>query len=456
MEEKKYLKGWQKAVYGLGDFGGNFCYTFVSSFVMLYLSNIVGLDTGIVGVLMLISKITDGISDVFFGSIMDRTQFKSGKAKPWLFMAILPLAVTVLLEFTIPNMESTLQYLYFFVVYTLMNSVFFTILNISYNTLTVLVTKNATERVQMGVWRYVFALAAAMGISIATPILVTSLGGDVNAWRTIALVYAVILTVACLPAVICVKELSPEELYDTKTNLQERPRFIDSLMTLFTNKYFLVLLGINIFVNMGNTIANTAGSYYTIYVLGNFNIYGMFSMAGMLPMIIGLFLTPVFVQKYGMYKTNVMSLLIAFMLGIPYILVGKLKMIPIMLGLLAIRGVFTSPIVGTLNALAAEASRNVFLKTKKRMEGSMFACTTMGVKVGSGVGTALAGWLLSIAHYDGAAQVQPQSATQMIEMMYIVLPVVAILVELLFVLGLKVEKENKELEAMANTVVTGK
>jgi GPH family glycoside/pentoside/hexuronide:cation symporter len=308
----------------------------------------------------------------------------------------------------------------------------------------------------MGVWRYVFALAAAMGISIATPILVTSLGGDVNAWRTIALVYAVILTVACLPAVICVKELSPEELYDTKTNLQERPRFIDSLMTLFTNKYFLVLLGINIFVNMGNTIANTAGSYYTIYVLGNFNIYGMFSMAGMLPMIIGLFLTPVFVQKYGMYKTNVMSLLIAFMLGIPYILVGKLKMIPIMLGLLAIRGVFTSPIVGTLNALAAEASRNVFLKTKKRMEGSMFACTTMGVKVGSGVGTALAGWLLSIAHYDGAAQVQPQSATQMIEMMYIVLPVVAILVELLFVLGLKVEKENKELEAMANTVVTGK
>lgn len=160
-------------------------------------------------------------------------------------------------------------------------------------------------------------------------------------------------------------------------------------------------------------MANSVGSYYTIYVLGDFNIYGLFSMAGMIPMIVGLFLTPVFVKKYGMFKTNVVSLIIAVVVGIPYIIVGMQKMVYIMLILLAVRGVFASPIVGT--------------------------------KIGSGIGTALAGFLLSLAHYDGTAMVQAESTNLMITVMYVVLPVVALLIELLFVCGMNVENENRML-----------
>lgn len=81
MEQKKYLKGWQKLAYGAGDFGSNFMYTFVSSFVVIYLTDTVGLNSGIIGTLMLASKCLDGVTDIFFGRLLDRTKSKIGKGK---------------------------------------------------------------------------------------------------------------------------------------------------------------------------------------------------------------------------------------------------------------------------------------------------------------------------------------------------------------------------------------
>ena len=74
--EKKYLKWYQKIAYGAGDLASNTSYGLVSSFVLLYLSDTMGLNTGIIGTLMLVSKFLDGISDVIFGNLIDRTTSK--------------------------------------------------------------------------------------------------------------------------------------------------------------------------------------------------------------------------------------------------------------------------------------------------------------------------------------------------------------------------------------------
>lgn len=65
MEEKKYLKWYNKVGYGTGDLAGNVVYAFLSSFVMLYLTNTVGLNPGVVGTLIMVSKLFDGVSDMF-------------------------------------------------------------------------------------------------------------------------------------------------------------------------------------------------------------------------------------------------------------------------------------------------------------------------------------------------------------------------------------------------------
>ena len=79
MEEKKYLKWYNKVGYGSGDIAGNVVFAFLSSFIMIYLTNTVGLNAGVIGSLIAASKVLDGISDVVFGSMIDRTHTKMGR-----------------------------------------------------------------------------------------------------------------------------------------------------------------------------------------------------------------------------------------------------------------------------------------------------------------------------------------------------------------------------------------
>lgn len=72
MTEKKYLRWYNKVGYGSGDIAGNVVYALLSSFVMIFLTNTVGLSSGIVGTLIAVSKLFDGVTDILFGAMIDK------------------------------------------------------------------------------------------------------------------------------------------------------------------------------------------------------------------------------------------------------------------------------------------------------------------------------------------------------------------------------------------------
>ena len=82
-KEKTYLKWYNKVGYGSGDVAGNVVYALLTSFVMIYLTDTIGLNAGVIGVLIAVSKVFDGITDIIFGTLIDKTHTKMGKAKPW-------------------------------------------------------------------------------------------------------------------------------------------------------------------------------------------------------------------------------------------------------------------------------------------------------------------------------------------------------------------------------------
>ena len=88
MEEKKYLKWYNKIGYGSGDIAGNVVYAFLTSFMMVYLTDSVGLAAGVVGTLIAVSKLFDGFTDIFFGSMIDKTHSKMGKQSLGCYMDI--------------------------------------------------------------------------------------------------------------------------------------------------------------------------------------------------------------------------------------------------------------------------------------------------------------------------------------------------------------------------------
>lgn len=103
MNDKKYLKWYQKLAYGSGDLASNCSYGLVSSFLLLYLSDVMGLKTNIIGTLMLVSKVFDGVTDVFFGNMIDKTKSRLGKARPWMLYAQIGVSLCLVLTFFNPE-----------------------------------------------------------------------------------------------------------------------------------------------------------------------------------------------------------------------------------------------------------------------------------------------------------------------------------------------------------------
>ena len=307
MTEKKYLRWYNKVGYGSGDIAGNVVYALLSSFVMIFLTNTVGLSSGIVGTLIAVSKLFDGVTDILFGAMIDKTRTRMGKARPWMLWGYLGCAVTLAAIFFIPaDMSDFAKYAWFFIAYTLLNAVFYTANNIAYSALTALVTKNSAERVQMGSIRFVFAFGTSLLIQSVTVGAVAALGGGASGWRWMAVIYAVIGLVTNTLSVLSVKELPEEELAEDAVPdaPEEAYSLADAARLLAANRYYLIICVTYILMQVYTATLNM-GIFYMTFVLGNENLLGVFSWAINLPIIVGLMLTPILVEKFrGMYRLN--------------------------------------------------------------------------------------------------------------------------------------------------------
>lgn len=437
MNEQKYLRLTNKLAYGCGDMACNFCYSFVASFVLIYLTNTVGLNAGIVGTLMLISRVLDGFTDVLFGSLIDNTKTRLGRARPWLLYTILPMIVCEILLFTTPSMGQSLQYVYFFVIYTILNDVLYTACNIAYSTLSVLATRNKNEQVQLGVFRFLFTMVTAIVVSGGTMSFVEKLGGGVQGWRTMAILYSIGFGVSMLLCVLGVKEL-PEEA----AQRQEKSNLLQNIRYLLRNPFYLRLLAVTIIGQALTNIGVSVGSYYTTYVLGDSSKLMLFTLTQMLPMVIGLAVTPALVNKYGIWKSNLIGLLLSALAALPYMIFGYRSVLWAMLAFNALRWLGMAPMSGSAAALTAELCRYTMMHEGKDVVGSMFSCSSMGNKIGAGIGSAVCGWLLELGHFDGMAAVQPESALDMMKFMYAALPFILGLVMAVIYFFLDVEKAN--------------
>ena len=450
MEEKTYLKWYNKIGYGSGDIAGNVVYALLSAFVMIFLTDTVGMNAGIVGTLIAVSKLFDGVSDIFFGSMIDKTHSKMGKARPWMFYGYFGCAICLVAIFVIPaDISAFAQYAWFFIAYTLLNAGFYTANNIAYSALTALITKNNHERVQMGSIRFMFAFGTSMLIQTITVGCVAFFGGGASAWRTVAIIYAIVGVVSNTISVMSVKELTPEELAEGETKnedvQEEKYSLIDAFKLLVHNKYYLMICASYILMQVYSATLNM-GIYYMTYVLKNANLLGVFSWAINIPMILGLLFTPALVAKFkGMYRLNFYGYTLGTVGRLGVLIAGYMGSVPLMLACTAIAAIGISPLQGDMNALIATCSEYTYLTTGKRVDGTMYSCTSLGTKIGGGIGTALAGWLLAISGYVGGAAEQSASCMNMLHIMYLWIPMIINLLITLILTRLNVEKANEEL-----------
>lgn len=444
MEEKRYLKWYNKMGYGSGDIAGNVVYAFLTSFVMVYLTDTIGLASGIVGTLIALSKLFDGFTDIFFGSMIDKTHSRLGKARPWMLYGYIGCAVTLVACFAIPtSLGKTAQYAWFFIAYTLLNGVFYTANNIAYSALTSLVTKNSKERVQMGSYRFIFAFSTSLLIQAITVGFVEKCGGDAAAWRLVAIIYAAIGLIVNTISALSVKELPEEELNEgEQAGEAEKYGLVQAFKLLVKNKFYLMICGTYILQQLYSAMIG-AGIYYMTWVLKNKNLFGQFAWAVNIPLIIALIFTPTLVGKWnGMYKLNVRGYMLATVGRALVVVAGYMGSVPLMILFTAVAALGQGPWQGDMNAVIASCSEYTYLTQGKHVDGTMYSCTSLGIKIGGGIGTAVVGWLLEFCGYVGTNATQPQSALSMMQFIYLWLPFVFDLLITIVLSQMNVEETN--------------
>ena len=447
MGEKRYLKWYNKLGYGSGDLAGNMVYAFLSSFVMLYLTNTVGLNPGIIGTLIMVSKLFDGVSDIFFGTMIDKTKSKLGKARPWMLYAYIGCAVTLVANFAIPaSLGRTAQYAWFFIAYTMLNAVFFTANNIAYASLVTFCTRNSKERVEMGSFRFIFAFSTSLIIQSVTVQFVRALGNGASAWKTVAIIYAVIGLIVNTISVFSIKELPEEELAKDKDQ-EEKYSLIEAAKLLVSNKYYLMICGTYVCQQIYTAMLNM-GIYYMIYILKNEDLYSVFSWAINIPVIIAMCITPMLVERMkGLYRMNLAGYILGTAGRVGVIIAGYMGSVPLMIAFTAVAALGMAPWQGDMGAVVASCSEYTWLTKGKHIDGTMYSCTSFGTKIGGGIGVALCGWLLDISGFVKTSAVQPTSCINMLHVMYLWIPMLLSLCITFIMSRMNVEGANKKLRA---------
>lgn len=169
------LSFYEKVGYALGDGAANIAWRGVSTFLLFFYTDVFGLTAAAAGLLLLVARFSDGISDVGMGILGDRTNTKYGKFRPWVLWTAIPLAVILSSLFTTPNLGYTGKLVYAYATYILFTLIY-TANNIPYGALMAVMTGDNKERTSIGSFRMVGAFAGGMLVQGALLFLVAHFG----------------------------------------------------------------------------------------------------------------------------------------------------------------------------------------------------------------------------------------------------------------------------------------
>ena len=290
----------EKICYGVGDIGANLVWTTVASFLTIYCTDVAGIAAGVVGTLMLIARLFDGVSDLFMGIIIDKTNTRWGKARPWVLWSAPPLVISLIMIFTVPDLGANGKAIYLLLVYIFLAAVCFTASNLSYNTMLSLVTTEQHDRNVMNTIRFEFTMIAQLVINVITIPLVHFLGNGQRGWTCMSIVYAIVALGMFITTFAGTKERYKPIKKETTAKKKTHP--LKTIKILCRNKYFILIT--LAFAVIYTSLGLTGGSriYYAKYVLGDEMLNSTMTMFNYIPTILTIMLIPVFTKRFGKIK----------------------------------------------------------------------------------------------------------------------------------------------------------
>lgn len=389
-----------KFAYGMGDVGCNFSWMFVSNFLMIFYTDVFGIGMSAVATLMLVSRIWDAVNDPIIGTLTDKTHSRWGRFRPWLLFGAPVTALVLILTFWAhPNWSQTAKIVYMAVTYCIL-VLGYTCVNLPYGTLCGAMTQDIDERAKLNTSRSVSAMIAIGVLNIITVPLVTFFGkGNAQSgYLAVAIIYGIIFAACHL---FCFSKT--KEVVEVPVG-QKLPLSVQLKSVLKNRPYQLAILGQFLFgfILYGR---NADILYYFKYVEGSATLFSYYSMAIVLPSIVGAACFPWMFGKTGNkgYAAAVFALLCGVFMALLYFFSPNTSPVEFYV-CSAIAWFFFSGFNTAIYAIIPDCVEYGEWKTGVRNDGFQYAFVSLANKMGMALGTAMFALALDSAGYVAGAE----------------------------------------------------
>ncbi|MDU7536177.1 MAG: melibiose:sodium transporter MelB [Peptostreptococcaceae bacterium] len=414
----------EKYSYGIGAYGKDLACGIVYTFLMIYFTDVVGINPAFVGTLFLMARLWDAINDPIMGMIVDNTRSRFGKFRPWIFIGTILNSVVLFLLFRKPDLEGTSLYLYYSVMYILWGMTY-TIMDIPYWSMIPTLATTKEDREKISVVPRIFASLGGLTVTTFGIALVNKLGNgnQIKGFEYFALGIIIIFIISTIVTCINVKEKTQVQVNNEKVNIKQ------AFNILKQNDQLLVFIGIVLAYNLAMQLAGGAAIYYFKYVAGKeslFSLYSFFKVAE----IGGLMLFPVVTRKIGRQQVFRMATILP-MFGLITLFISGL-IAPQSILFISVSAVLLNLgsgfLLGSTTVMLADIVDYGEYKLGSRNESIIFSAQTLLVKLAS----ALSGWLigvgLSLIGYVAGAAVQSNITIIGIRVIMTIIPSIVALV----------------------------
>ena len=409
------LSWFTRISYGLGDTAMNIVAGAMTILTFFY-TDYAGVEPTTVGLVFLISRIFDGVSDLIMGFIVERTNSKWGKSRPWILWSSIPFCVSIVLIYTVPQGSDFMEFVYLFITYNFCNTICYTALNLPYGSLSAMMTRISRERDMLSITRMALSpIGKIISISATLP-LIKALGDNQAAWIKVMSIWAVL---AFILLMLCFTQCKETVVIEARKKVSKVP-IIKSLKCLFCNKYFWMAMTIWMMQCIIQMVTGTILPYYCKYIFHDDSLFSILLLCEVITTTVCTILfCPKLLKRFGKRNMSLIGVVVALVGHLIYCL-NPTSFSWVVFSCI-IRGIGFAPLNSVIFGFLGDVVEYGQWKFHVRQEGLIFSGGSVGYKVGTGITGAFITVLMSWSGYissSTADAVQPQSAIDMIVNMY--------------------------------------
>lgn len=401
-----------KLGYLFGDFGNDFTFILSSSFLMKFYTDVMGVDGGIVGIVMMIARIVDAFTDVTMGRICDRSKMTPvGKFKPWIRRMCGPVAIASFLIYQsgLSNMPLAVKVGYLFITYILWGSIFYTAINIPYGSMASAISPEPGDRQSLSSFRTMGGTLAGMIIGAGVPLVAyDKIDGNsvLNGERfTIIAGVCSLLAVGCY--LLCYTLTTERVKPDVNLSQQNQDSVMVMLKKAAKNRSLISIVVASILMLLAQLTMQGMANYVYPNFYGNTTAQSVSTLMMVIGMIIAAAAVKPMAHKFGKAEIGAVSSLAAAAINI-IVFVIRPENVWVYVGFQTVSWIGLGMFSMVSWALITDVIDATELQNGVREDGSVYALYSWARKLGQAASSGLTGGLLTLIGYSATTAFEPK------------------------------------------------